>query len=156
MASVEVYEDGTVQAINCNRLVAQSHNFFKGWKCLIPMESIFINCEGKIDMGSCGVMPHVGNLYDPNLQLDLPDEQNLKFFKENKILIGNFNSNQNLYSSYYFTCKKSSWNQHLATRKHINAINAIDNAINATEKYALENTDNICSNCGKTYTICAQ
>jgi hypothetical protein len=73
MASVEVYDDGSVQPINCNRLVAESRNYFKGWKCLIPMESIFINCEGKIDMGSCGVMPQVGNLYDPNLQLDLPE-----------------------------------------------------------------------------------
>ena len=24
-------------------------------------------------MGSCGVMPRVGNLYDPDLELDLPD-----------------------------------------------------------------------------------
>ena len=73
MGSIEVYNDGSTQPINCNRLVAESKNFFKGWKCLIPMESIFINCEGKIDMGSCGVMPQVGNLYDPELQLDLPD-----------------------------------------------------------------------------------
>ena len=34
---------------------------------------IFINCEGHIDMGSCGVMPRVGNLYDPELELDLPE-----------------------------------------------------------------------------------
>lgn len=73
MGSMEVYADGTEQPINCNRLVAESKNFFKGWKCLIPMESIFINCEGHIDMGSCGVMPRVGNLYDPELELDLPE-----------------------------------------------------------------------------------
>jgi hypothetical protein len=51
----------------------------------------------------------------------------------------------------YSTSKKSSWNQHLATRKHINATNAIFNAINATEKYAQEVLLNICSGCGKKY-----
>ncbi len=51
----------------------------------------------------------------------------------------------------YSTSKKSSWNQHLATRKHINATNAIFNAINATEKYAQEIMTNICSGCGKKY-----
>ena len=30
------------------------------------------------------------------LQLDLPEEKNLEFFQENKILIGSFNSIQNL------------------------------------------------------------
>ena len=30
------------------------------------------------------------------LQLNLPEEHSLEFFQENKILIGNFNSNQNL------------------------------------------------------------
>ncbi len=30
------------------------------------------------------------------LQLDLPEERNLEIFQENKVLIGNFNSNQNL------------------------------------------------------------
>jgi organic radical activating enzyme len=73
MASIEVYKDGTTQPINSNRLVAENKNFFRGWKCMIPMESIFINCEGHIDMGSCGVMPRVGNLYDPELKLALPD-----------------------------------------------------------------------------------
>ena len=73
MGSLEVYKDGNQKPINCNRLVAEGKNFFKGWKCMIPTESIFINCEGHIDMGSCGVMPRVGNLYDPELTLDLPD-----------------------------------------------------------------------------------
>ena len=73
LGSVEIYDDGVIQPINCNRLVAENRNFFQGWKCMIPMESIFINCEGHIDMGSCGVMPRVGNLYDPALELDLPD-----------------------------------------------------------------------------------
>ena len=30
------------------------------------------------------------------LQLDLPEENNLEFFKDNKFLIGSFNANQNL------------------------------------------------------------
>jgi|TARA_R110000744_G_scaffold7122_2_gene24416 organic radical activating enzyme len=73
MSSEEVYDDGTTKAINCNRLVAEGNNFFKGWTCMIPSESIFINCEGHIDMGSCGVLPRVGNLYDKDLVLHLPD-----------------------------------------------------------------------------------
>lgn len=73
MASIEVYDNGNTQPINCNRIVAENKNFFQGWKCMIPMESIFINCEGHIDMGSCGVMPRVGNLYEPELILDLPE-----------------------------------------------------------------------------------
>ncbi len=30
------------------------------------------------------------------LQLNLPEENNLEFFQENQILVGNFNSNKNL------------------------------------------------------------
>ena len=36
MASIEVYDDGATQPINCNRIVAENKNFFKGWKCMIP------------------------------------------------------------------------------------------------------------------------
>jgi len=42
------------------------------------------------------------------LQLNLPEEYNLEFFQENKILIGNFNSNQNLEKIAKFKLKKTS------------------------------------------------
>ena len=42
------------------------------------------------------------------LQLDLPDEENLKFFEENKILIGNFSMSQNLEKISKFRSKKTS------------------------------------------------
>ena len=42
------------------------------------------------------------------LQLNLPEENNLEFFQENKILIGNFNSNQNLEKIAKFKSKKTS------------------------------------------------
>jgi len=42
------------------------------------------------------------------LQLNLPEESNLKYFKENNILIGNFNSNQNLEKISKFKVKKTS------------------------------------------------
>ena len=42
------------------------------------------------------------------LQLDLPKEDNLKFLQENKILIGNFNSNQNLEKIAKFKENKTS------------------------------------------------
>ena len=48
------------------------------------------------------------NQSDIILQLDLPAEHNLKFFKENKILIGNFSSNQNLERIAKFKSTKSS------------------------------------------------
>ncbi len=42
------------------------------------------------------------------LQLDLPEENNLEFFKENKFLIGSFNANQNLKKINKFKSKKIS------------------------------------------------
>ena len=51
----------------------------------------------------------------------------------------------------YLTCKKSSWNQHLGTRKHCNATNATNNATNATKKNALDFNLLECNICGKTY-----
>jgi len=42
------------------------------------------------------------------LQLDLPEEKNLEFFKENKILIGSFNSSQNLEKIAKFKSKNTS------------------------------------------------
>jgi len=48
------------------------------------------------------------NQSDIILQLDLPEEQNLKFFQDNKILIGSFNSSQNLEKINKFKLKKTS------------------------------------------------
>ena len=42
------------------------------------------------------------------LQLNLPEENNLEFFKENKFLIGSFNANQNLEKINKFKSKKIS------------------------------------------------
>jgi len=42
------------------------------------------------------------------LQLDLPEENNLEYFKENKFLVGSFNSNQNLEKINKFKSKKTS------------------------------------------------
>ena len=41
------------------------------------------------------------------LQLNLPEEKNIEFFQENKILIGNFNSTQNLEKIAIFKKKKT-------------------------------------------------
>ena len=48
------------------------------------------------------------NQSDIVLQLDLPEENNLEFFQENKILIGSFNSSQNLEKIDKFKSKKIS------------------------------------------------
>jgi len=45
---------------------------------------------------------------DVVLQLNLPEEKNIEFFQENKILVGNFNSNQNLEKIAKFKSKKIS------------------------------------------------
>ena len=45
---------------------------------------------------------------DVVLQLNLPEEKNLEFFQENKILVGSFNSNQNLEKIAKFKSKKTS------------------------------------------------
>jgi len=42
------------------------------------------------------------------LQLNLPEEKNIEFFQENKILIGNFNSSQNLEKITKFKSRKTS------------------------------------------------
>ena len=42
------------------------------------------------------------------LQLNLPEEKNIEFFEENKILIGSFNSGQNLETIAKFKSKKTS------------------------------------------------
>jgi len=42
------------------------------------------------------------------LQLDLPEENNLQFLEKNKILIGNFNSSQNVEKVEKFNAKKTS------------------------------------------------
>ena len=42
------------------------------------------------------------------LQLNVPEEDNLEFFQENKILVGNFNSNKNLEKISKFKSKKAS------------------------------------------------
>jgi len=48
------------------------------------------------------------NQSDIVLQLDLPEENNLEFFQENKILIGSFNSSQNIKKIDKFKSKKTS------------------------------------------------
>ena len=48
------------------------------------------------------------NQSDIVLQLDLPEENNLELFQENKILIGSFNSSQNLEKIDKFKSKKTS------------------------------------------------
>ena len=48
------------------------------------------------------------NQSDIILQLDLPEEKNLESFQNNKILIGNFNSSQNLEKINKFKLKKTS------------------------------------------------
>ena len=48
------------------------------------------------------------NKSDIVLQLDLPQEKSLEFFQENKILIGSFNSSQNLEKIQKFNSKKIS------------------------------------------------
>ena len=48
------------------------------------------------------------NQSDIILQLDLPEEKNLEFFQDNKIIIGSFNSSQNLEKINNFKLKKIS------------------------------------------------
>lgn len=61
-ASIEQYNDGTVQSLNSNRLVAENRNFFKGWTCNVN-ESLFINPKGDVSAASCGQGPQLGNIF---------------------------------------------------------------------------------------------
>jgi organic radical activating enzyme len=61
--SKEVYESGTEQPVNGNRLVAERRNFFSGWTCYVD-EAMFINSQGITTAASCGQGPVLGNIYD--------------------------------------------------------------------------------------------
>jgi len=73
ISNYEVYSDGSTRPLNSNNLVVERKNFFKGWKCMLPSENIFISSSGNIVAGSCGVMEDIGNIYDPLLDIHLPD-----------------------------------------------------------------------------------
>jgi len=66
-------------------------------------DDLFLNVGCKIEKKE-----NILNQSDIVLQLDLPEENNLEFFQENKILIGNFNSSQNLEKIDKFKSKKTS------------------------------------------------
>ena len=66
---LEVYDDGTEQVFNGNRLTANRLNFFKGWKCAVS-EGIFINSSGNVTAASCGQGPYIGNIFD-EIELNL-------------------------------------------------------------------------------------
>ena len=65
---MEVYDNGTRQSLNSNRLVADRRNFFKGWNCRIH-ESLFISIDGNIQPASCGVGKSLGNIITGQLNL---------------------------------------------------------------------------------------
>jgi organic radical activating enzyme len=62
ISSNEVYDDGTVQTLNSNRIVAENRNFFKGWSCNVH-ESVFISPNGDMSAASCGQGPKLGNIF---------------------------------------------------------------------------------------------
>lgn len=66
--SVEVYDDGTRQGLNSNRVVAEGRNQFEGWNCWIS-DNIFISPRGDITLASCGVGGVVGNINEATLNL---------------------------------------------------------------------------------------
>lgn len=70
-ASNEIYNDGTEQLLNGNRLVAERRNFFPGWRCHVD-ESLFINNRGLISAASCGQGPGLGNIYGEVTMLAKP------------------------------------------------------------------------------------
>lgn len=66
---LEVYNDGSEEIFNGNRLTAQRLNFFKGWKCAVS-EGIFINSSGRVTAASCGQGPQIGNIFS-DIELNL-------------------------------------------------------------------------------------
>jgi organic radical activating enzyme len=70
-SSKEIYDDGSTQALNGNRLVAERRNFFAGWQCFVD-ESLFINSTGNITAASCGQGPSLGNIYDTVTTISKP------------------------------------------------------------------------------------
>ena len=66
--SLEVYEDGSSQGLNSNRVVAEGQNQFQGWECSVG-DNIYINQSGDITLASCGVGGVVGNINEGRLEL---------------------------------------------------------------------------------------
>ena len=62
ISSLEIYDTNEIKNLNSNRIVAENNNFFNGWKCFLS-ESIFIDVQGNISLGTCGVIKSIGNLY---------------------------------------------------------------------------------------------
>ena len=59
--TVEIWDDGTTQPVNSNRLAAERLNFFEGWQCDIG-SSINIAINGDITLASCGQSGVIGNI----------------------------------------------------------------------------------------------
>ena len=54
-----VWDDGEITSAFSNEIIIKRQNFFKGWECNIG-DSIWINQQGMISMGTCGQVPLLG------------------------------------------------------------------------------------------------
>lgn len=68
--SLAHYDNGSVEPVNSNKIIASRQNFFTGWRCYVD-DALFINPIGQISSASCGVGNIHGNILDENLQFDL-------------------------------------------------------------------------------------
>lgn len=59
-----MYEDGTVELCNPNKIILESQNNFKGWSCDAGLESIFILSTGDIFRATCTQGGPLGNIQD--------------------------------------------------------------------------------------------
>lgn len=56
---IAVWNNGEVTSAMSNELIIKRQNFFKGWECSIG-DSIWINQQGNISMGTCGQVENFG------------------------------------------------------------------------------------------------
>jgi MoaA/NifB/PqqE/SkfB family radical SAM enzyme len=50
--SIAIYDEDTVIPVSSNKYIVDKENYFKGWKCHVPIENLVISHDGSIK-GSC-------------------------------------------------------------------------------------------------------
>jgi hypothetical protein len=72
--SFATYDDESTVALSFETTTAimnNKSNNFKGWECGIGLESLFVNYDGNVQRGNCGVGGIIGNIAN---DIDWPNE----------------------------------------------------------------------------------
>lgn len=63
-----VWNDGSVEVLESNRLMNENKHNFKGWSCEVGEEVVVIDSTGHISLGTCGTR-HLGHWSNFNMSM---------------------------------------------------------------------------------------